>query len=440
MAFNTNITPGSSPLLWSNVADAFTEINANFDSLVATIGTGSGLTPVDFSSLSTNVSPSITGNWDLGSFNYGWRDIYLTSTLFIGGAAISSSGGIVQLPPGSKVGELLLDESYFKTIAVSGQTSIVADTGTDTLTLANGTGITVTTDAITDTITIANAGVTELVGTAGQIGVSASTGNVTLTNLGVTSITAGSGIAVSATTGGVTISNAGIISVVTDPGSGISLDTSVPNTVRITNSAPASSLQAFKTIAVSGQDSVVADASADTLTLVAGTGISLTTNATADSITITNSSSSSGQLTNGSYVVALQAGGSIDIDNGFTINRSTELGIVAAVSMDTVVYTAVNNCSTIKATAQFIGLEDGGDGSNHVQSCDIIVIKRTGPTGTVLVDASVYGTIHSSASPLATFDARWNAVSSKIEITAQPVSLTNTGRVKIFATEINPGA
>jgi hypothetical protein len=45
MAFNTNITPGSSPLLWSNMSDAFREINANFTSLVATVGDGSGLTP-----------------------------------------------------------------------------------------------------------------------------------------------------------------------------------------------------------------------------------------------------------------------------------------------------------------------------------------------------------------------------------------------------------
>lgn len=42
----------------------------------------------------------------------------------------------------------------------------------------------------------------------------------------------------------------------------------------------------FKTIAVSGQDSVVADAVADTLTLVAGDNITITTNATNDSITI----------------------------------------------------------------------------------------------------------------------------------------------------------
>lgn len=44
----------------------------------------------------------------------------------------------------------------------------------------------------------------------------------------------------------------------------------------------------FSTIAVSGQSDVVADATGDTLTLVAGTNISITTNAGSDSITIAN--------------------------------------------------------------------------------------------------------------------------------------------------------
>jgi hypothetical protein len=44
----------------------------------------------------------------------------------------------------------------------------------------------------------------------------------------------------------------------------------------------------FSTIAVSGQSDVVADQSSDTLTLVAGTNISITTNAATDTITITN--------------------------------------------------------------------------------------------------------------------------------------------------------
>ena len=47
---------------------------------------------------------------------------------------------------------------------------------------------------------------------------------------------------------------------------------------------------AFETIAVSGQSSVVADSIGDTLTFAAGTGITLTTNASTDTITITNSS------------------------------------------------------------------------------------------------------------------------------------------------------
>ena len=44
----------------------------------------------------------------------------------------------------------------FKTIAVSGQGNVVADSATDTLTLAAGSNITLTTNASTDTVTIAS--------------------------------------------------------------------------------------------------------------------------------------------------------------------------------------------------------------------------------------------------------------------------------------------
>lgn len=46
------------------------------------------------------------------------------------------------------------DQSIFQTIAVSGQSNVVADSTTDTLTLVAGTNITITTDAGTDAITI----------------------------------------------------------------------------------------------------------------------------------------------------------------------------------------------------------------------------------------------------------------------------------------------
>tara|TARA_B100001142_G_scaffold131600_1_gene133165 strand:+ start:33974 stop:36625 length:2652 start_codon:yes stop_codon:yes gene_type:complete len=46
----------------------------------------------------------------------------------------------------------------FKTISVSGQSDVVADSATDTLTLVAGSNMTITTDASTDTITLASSG------------------------------------------------------------------------------------------------------------------------------------------------------------------------------------------------------------------------------------------------------------------------------------------
>lgn len=50
------------------------------------------------------------------------------------------------------------DQNLFSTIAVSGQSNVVADAASDTLTLVAGTNVTITTDASTDSITIAASG------------------------------------------------------------------------------------------------------------------------------------------------------------------------------------------------------------------------------------------------------------------------------------------
>ena len=55
-------------------------------------------------------------------------------------------------------GSNLTGIDLFKTISVSGQSDVVADTISDTLTLAAGSGMTITTDAGTDTITFASSG------------------------------------------------------------------------------------------------------------------------------------------------------------------------------------------------------------------------------------------------------------------------------------------
>jgi uncharacterized protein YdeI (BOF family) len=144
----------------------------------------------------------------------------------------------------------------FKTIAVAGQSSIVADSSTDTLTIAAGTGITLTTDAGTDTLTITNsatgANAFGNVAVAGQTTVEADSTGDTLTLVAGTGVT----ITTNATTDTVTITNS-----VTAPNS-------------------------FDTITVAGQSSVVAESSSDTLALVAAGGMTITTNATTDTITL----------------------------------------------------------------------------------------------------------------------------------------------------------
>jgi hypothetical protein len=83
----------------------------------------------------------------------------------------------------------------FATIAVAGQSSVVADSATDTLTLVAGTNITITTDASTDTVTIAATGGAagnsfETIAVAGQSSVVADSSSDTLT------LAAGTGISI----------------------------------------------------------------------------------------------------------------------------------------------------------------------------------------------------------------------------------------------------
>ena len=76
----------------------------------------------------------------------------------------------------------------FETIAIAGQSNVVADSSTDTLTLAAGTGITLTTNASTDTITITGTtGLSANSVTATEI----ATGAVGPNELAATSVSAG---------------------------------------------------------------------------------------------------------------------------------------------------------------------------------------------------------------------------------------------------------
>jgi hypothetical protein len=81
------------------------------------------------------------------------------------------------------------------------------------------------------------------------------------------------------------LSNVVITGTPTD-GQAIVWDTTTSKWVNETISGGGSASDSFKTISIAGQSDVVADSSTDTLTLTAGTGITLTTNASTDTITL----------------------------------------------------------------------------------------------------------------------------------------------------------
>lgn len=120
----------------------------------------------------------------------------------------------------------------FTTIRVPGQNSIVADTTDDTLDLVPGPGITISTNAGADSITIGATSTTGYTGSHGEIGYTGSQG------------------------------------------------------IQGNQGYTGSVVQSYRTFRVSGQASLVADQLDDIIDLVAGPGITITTNASIDAITI----------------------------------------------------------------------------------------------------------------------------------------------------------
>ncbi len=315
MSFNTNITPGRPPLLWSEVNDAFIKINENFDILVATIGSGSGLTPLDFTSLDTSVKPTTDNLYDLGDVTHKWRGVYAgehttvdpLNGLWAGTAQIKGVGLTVNLPENSTIGgdpltgigsSLIIDpeKTFFKEIQVDNNLSVVATTFGDTLNLLSGSGISLTVSSGADSIEIDNTGVLSVAAGSGM-SVATVSGTATVTNTGVRSLqsttslpsgrTAGAGININGSTGdNLKVTNTGVISISSGVGITVSLDAATGD-VTVTNSAPA--VNAFTQIEVNGDNAnrLQADAVSDILNINSGEGITLTKNTSTDTLTIT---------------------------------------------------------------------------------------------------------------------------------------------------------
>ncbi len=257
----------------------------DFQWTALTANTNTSLSNLGSTAINASLLPATDSIIDLGSNTKKWRDLYLSgSTLYLGTAQITAAGSAINLPAGSTVGGSNIGAAVnnFSTIAVAGQSSVVADSTTDTLTLVSGSGIAITTNASTDTITITNSSpnvsqnVFSTIAVAGQSNVVADSATDTLT------LVAGSNITIT--------TNAGT------------------DTITI-NSAGGATSNSFATIAVAGQSNVVADSATDTLTLVAGSGMSITTDAGTDTVTIASTVTSGIALTALSVTVNSASGG-----------------------------------------------------------------------------------------------------------------------------------
>lgn len=112
---------------------------------------------------------------------------------------------------------------------------------------------------------------------------------------------------------------------------------------------------AFSNVAVSGQDTVVADQTTDTLTLVAGSNVTITTNATSDTITFasTGGGEGSGELNQNAFSnVAVSGQTTLSADSATdTLNIAAGSGISISTteSTDTVTISASAGASTFGA-------------------------------------------------------------------------------------------
>ena len=463
----------------------------SFSQLSGTIGISqipNGLITPAKLNLNNSLIPTADVIHDLGSAAYRWRDLYLSgSSIQLGDATITAFGNSVNLPPGSTIAGTAINS--FSTIQVSGQSNIVADTNSDSLTVIAGSGIQITTDAETDAITIQSTvtatnsfstiqvsgqsnvvadtnsdSLTIVAGPGIEITTNAGSDSITITNTGgggggasgVSSGTAGrlayyaaTGSVVQDTSAGLTwngstlgvtgtISASGAVSYVrayfdtlvelqaVSAATWHGMVAHVHETGRVYFAhagawapvANLSDLNYFSTIAVAGQSSVVADSATDTLTLIAGTNVTITTNATTDAITINAAGGGASTLDDLSDVVITGTP-----TNGQVLKYDTGTNTWVNGTDATVGAGSSNSFETIAVAGQSSVVADSATDTLTLVAGTGITITTTSGTDTI--------TIASSGGGASTFSGLSDATSAAL--TVDEIYLQATTRLTVTA-------
>jgi len=149
----SQITSKPTTLSGYGITDAF---DGNFSNITNKPTTVSGYGITDAITVS-NISDYAFEGFSIGADDSALKQISSGESIkIIGGTNVTTSSdeeGNITINATASEGST---SNSFETIAVAGQTSVVAESATDTLTLVAGTGVTLTTNAVSDTITITN--------------------------------------------------------------------------------------------------------------------------------------------------------------------------------------------------------------------------------------------------------------------------------------------
>jgi len=368
--------------------------------------------------------------------------------------------------------------NVFGTIAVAGQSSINADTTTDTLTVAGGNGITVTTNATSDTLTISTSTQSlfeTFVADSGTTTANSATDTLT--------VTGGSGISTSITGDTLTIAYTGagsgqsdefsniavgvpgnnVLLIADDPndilyisgGTGVNVTASGTGTgstvdqVLIENSAPNIVQNVFQTIQVDGAATTTANSATDTLTIQGGTDITTSINGDVITIAYTGSGGGGGGSVNDAFktIAISPSGGSVIADaseDSLTLENGNNISMSANSGTDTITINATAAGTNEQVQFNNAGNFGGDSDFTYNSSTNTLTIKNL-IAESVNPPSTLTGTYTISSPTTITLDPTSEIINDapmklKGYTVAQLGSLTSSAGAMVYCTDETGGS